>query len=223
MNWIITGANRGIGLELTRQLASRGETVIATARNVSSAHELISVGVRVEALDITDDVSVANFVKRIADIDVDVLINNAGQGVNSDTLGSIDMNNVRNLFEVNAIGTLRITQALLPALRRGSRKLIANMTSKMGSIDDNTSGSAYGYRASKSALNAITKSLAMDLAHEGFTCLVLHPGWVQTEMGGASAPLATEDSARSLLEVISGAQPSQTGRFFNFDGNELPW
>ncbi|MFT5285702.1 MAG: NAD(P)-dependent dehydrogenase (short-subunit alcohol dehydrogenase family) [Planctomycetota bacterium] len=223
MNWIITGANRGIGLELTRQLAARGETVIATARNVDTAQELNAAGVRVEPLDITDDASVASFVDRIAKIDIDVLINNAGQGVNSDTLGSIDMDNVRNLFEVNAIGTLRVTQALLPALRRGSRKLIANMTSKMGSIDDNGSGSAYGYRASKAALNAITKSLAIDLANEGFTCLVLHPGWVQTQMGGASAPLSTEDSAGSLLEVMNRSTPSQTGRFLNFDGAELAW
>ncbi|MEZ5977482.1 MAG: SDR family oxidoreductase [Planctomycetota bacterium] len=221
--WIVTGANRGIGLEFVRRLVERGEDVIATARDPRRADELRATGARVQALDIADPASVAAFAKAVADERVDVLVNNAGQGVNSDSLGSIDFEIVRRLFEVNAMGTLRVTEALLPALRNGERKLIVNVTSRMGSIDDNTSGGAYAYRASKAALNMINKCLANDLGREGFTSIVVHPGWVRTDMGGGGAPLSVETSVEGLLQVVDHLDARANGRFFAFDGEEIPW
>lgn len=221
--YVVTGANRGLGLELARQLAERGETVIATARDLERAQELRALDVRAEALDVSDAASVARFAQRLERSRVDVLINNAGVGVGGETLGELDYDRLTRFFEVNALGALRVSEALLPNLRAGERKLVANMTSKMGSIADNTSGGAYAYRASKSALNMLTKSLALDLAPEGFCCVVLHPGWVRTEMGGGSAPLSVSESVAGLLTVLDGLDSSSAGRFFDHAGAELPW
>jgi NAD(P)-dependent dehydrogenase (short-subunit alcohol dehydrogenase family) len=220
---IVTGANRGIGLELVRRLAARGDEVIATARRPDAADALRATGARVEALDVADDASVARLAANLGDTAVDVLVNNAGQGVGRSALGSLDMDELRRLFEVNALGPLKVTRALLPMLRRGNRKLIANITSRMGSIADNTSGGSYAYRTSKTALNMIHKSLSLDLAAEGFTCVVLHPGWVRTDMGGAGAPLSVGDSVAGMLRVLDELSPSDNGRFLAFDGEELPW
>jgi len=118
---------------------------------------------------------------------------------------------------------LQLTESLLPALRRGDNRTVVSLTSRVGSIQDNTSGGSYAYRASKAALNAITKSLAIDLGAEGFTCVVLHPGWVQTDMGGASAPLPTEQSVAGMLKVMDGLSPDDSGAFFDYTGESLPW
>ncbi len=177
---------------------------------------------RTATLDVTDAESVRRFALSLDGNGVDVLINNAGVG-GRETLGEIDYNQMRHMFEVNAFGALRVTEALLPSMRAGKRKLVANITSKMGSIADNATGGAYAYRASKSALNMLTKSLAHDLQPEGFQCVVLHPGWVQTDMGGESAPLTVEESARGLLAVIDGLSPVDSGRFFDYSGAEIPW
>ncbi len=221
--WLVTGANRGIGLGLVRALTARGEDVVGTARRPEAAAELRASGARVVPLDVTDPASVADLVRALGDEPLDVLVGNAGVGVGRSAPGSLDFDEIRRQFEVNAIGTLRVTEALLPTLRRGTRRLVAHMSSKMGSIADNTSGDAYAYRASKAALNALTKSLAIDLAPEGFTCLVLHPGWVRTDMGGAGAPLSVEESVAGLLAVLDRAGPEQSGRFLDFSGAEVPW
>ena len=221
--FLVTGANRGIGLELARQLAARGERVIATARDPEKARELRQLDTRVEALDVADEASVRAFAGRLEGQPVDVLVNNAGVGVGRGELGALDMDELRRCFEVNTLGALRVTQALLENVRAGERKVVANVTSKMGSIADNTSGGSYAYRASKCALNMVTKSLSVDLARDGVTCVVLHPGWVKTDMGGSSAPLSVEESARGLLEVIDGLTPEKTGEFFDYSGETIPW
>ena len=220
---VVTGANRGLGLEFTRQLSLRGERVVAACRNPGAAGELRKLDVSVEELDTADAASVAAFVRRLGGEAVDVLVNNAGQGVGQRGIDGIDWDEVERLFTVNAVGPMRLAQALLPHLRRGERKLVANITSRMGSIEDNTSGGAYAYRASKAALNMMNKSLAIDLLPERFTCVVLHPGWVATRMGGDTAPVSPADSVAGMLHLIDGFTPADTGTFVDYTGEPIPW
>lgn len=220
---VVTGANRGIGLELARQARSRGARVIATARRPMDAPELTALGVRVEALDVADPASVKRFARALGGLPVDTLINNAGIGGGSAPLAELDPETLLDTFRVNTLGPLRVTQALLPNLRAGRDRRIVQITSLMGSIADNSSGGSYGYRASKAALNMVTKSLSIDLAGEGFVCAALHPGWVRTAMGGSNAPLSVEESVAGLLLVIDGLTLEQTGAFLDFDGETLPW
>jgi NAD(P)-dependent dehydrogenase (short-subunit alcohol dehydrogenase family) len=218
--YLITGANRGIGLEYCRQLKEQGNTVIAVCRSICD--ELEDLGVRVEAdVDITDDVSVANLVKRIKDLAIDVLINNAGI-LEKVTLENLDFESIRHQFEVNALGTLRITHALLPNLKNGSKIII--MTSRMGSIEDNTSGSYYGYRMSKVALSMAGKSLSHDLKPKGIAVAILHPGLVQTRMTGfTSSGITPEESVKGLLKRIDELNLENTGTFWHSNGEILPW
>jgi len=221
--YVVTAANRGLGLEFARQLAARGDRVIATARDPETASALGKLDVRVEALDVADADSVARFASALGDEPIDVLINNAGVGVRSRPLDEVDLEAMSHFFEVNTIGALRVTRALLGGLRAGGDKKIVNITSRMGSIEDNSSGGAYEYRASKAALNMVTKSLALDFGDEGFVCVVLHPGWVQTDMGGASAPIKVEDSISGMLRVIERLDKDFNGDFLDFTGASLPW
>lgn len=219
---VVTGANRGIGLEYARQLSDRGERVIATARRPAEASELRGLDVDVRQLDVADPDSVAAFASGL-DTAVDVLINNAGVGVRGQSLGSISYDQMRHFFEVNTCGPLRMVEALKSRLDEGASRRIVNMTSRMGSIEDNSSGGSYAYRASKAALNIVNRSLARDLGDQGYVCVVLHPGWVQTDMGGSSAPTTPEESVSGLLRVIDGLGPPDNGRFYDFTGEELPW
>lgn len=221
--YLVTGANRGIGLELTRQLCAAGHQVIATARRLREAGQLKALDVRLERLDVAKPESVRDLVERLDGEPIDVLINNAGYGVKDVALAQLDVESLGAFFQINALGPLRVAQALLPNLRDGERKVIAQMTSKMGSIADNTSGGAYGYRASKAALNAIHKSLANDLAGAGFTCVTLHPGWVRTDMGTDAAPLEVGESVAGLVRVIAGLDASRNGEFLDYEGNRVPW
>lgn len=218
--FIVTGAGRGLGLELVRQLIGFGVDVIATVRSRSSVAALEDLVADVRLLDIAQPASVQSFAARLEGRPIDGLINNAALGGG---LEQHDQERMLDYFNVNAMGPLRLARALLPNLRAGDRKLIVNITSKMGSIEANESGGSYGYRASKAALNMITKNLSIELADEGFTCLVIHPGWVQTDMGGPNAPLSSEESITSVLGVIMNANPEFNGRFFNYDGTSLPW
>lgn len=220
---LVTGANRGLGLEFARQLSARGDSVIATCRNPEAAQELRDSGVRVESLEAGDEASIAALGSRLEGMPIDLLLNNAGMGVGGRSFPDEDFDGLARFFEVNATGPMRLAQALLPNLRAGTGKRIVNVTSKMGSIGDNTSGGAYGYRASKAALNMLTKSMALDLRREGFCCIVIHPGWVATSMGGSGAPLTAEQSVKDMLDVIDGLSPERTGRFLDFSGAELPW
>jgi NAD(P)-dependent dehydrogenase (short-subunit alcohol dehydrogenase family) len=221
---VVTGANRGIGLELCRQLKAAGAEVIATARDPESATELQALSpARIEALDVADPASVAAFADALGDTAVDLLINNAGIGGPGAGIANLDIDEIARTLNVNSLGPLRVTQALLPNLLRGRRRIVAHISSNMGSIANNDQGGYYGYRASKTALNSFNRSLAHELRGRGFTCVVLHPGWVQTGMGGESAPLTPEASVGGLMRVLARLSPKHNGRFFDHTGAELPW
>jgi len=221
--YVVTGANRGIGLELCRRLSARGEEVIGTARDPEAAEELRELGIRIEALDVADPESVERFARHLEEAPVDVLVNNAGAMAVGNPIDRLELDELDELFRINSIGPLRVTQALLHNLRAGGRKQVVHITSKMGSIDDNTTGGYYAYRSSKAALNMINRSLALDLKDEGFTCIVLHPGWVRTRMGGDAAPLTVEESVEGMLRVLDGLEPADSGRFIGLDGEPIPW
>ena len=219
---LITGANRGIGLALTRQFVARGDRVIAVCRHTSDALE--ATGARVEAgIDVTDDAALAALAQRLGDTRIETLVLNAGI-MAREVLGSIDhagFDAIRRQFDVNALGPLRVAQALLGQLGEGAK--IGIVTSRMGSVADNTSGGAYGYRASKAAVNAIGKSLAIDLAPRGIAVVLLHPGYVATDMVGGSGDVTPEQAARQLVERLDALTLEQAGAFMHANGSELPW
>ena len=218
--YLVTGANRGIGYEYCRQLQAQGNVVIAVCRSASD--ELKQLGVRVEqGVDITSDASVADLRDRLGNTVIDVLINNAGI-IKRVTLEDLDFESIRQQFEVNALGTLRVTHALLPLLKSGSK--IVLMTSRMGSIADNTSGNSYGYRMSKVALSMAGKSLSIDLKGRGIAVAILHPGLVQTRMTNFTANgITAEESVKGLLARINELTLENTGTFWHANGEVLPW
>ena len=220
---LITGANRGIGLELARQFAAAGWQVIGTARRPDAAQELEETGADIIQLDVTDQQSVARLSNDLDGRPIDVLINNAGIQRLMWTIEEVDFEQFDQLLAVNTVGPVRVTQALLPNLRAGAMKTIVNVTSNLGSIGENADGGFYGYRESKAALNMFTKSLAADLGPDGFTCIVIHPGWVRTDMGGSSAPVEVEDSAAGIRRVIDNLTREDNGTFWTFEGAQMPW
>ena len=220
---VVTGANRGLGLELCRQLAAGGARVIGTARRPHEAEELRALDVRVEELDVADAASVRGFAGRLGEAAVDVLVNNAGRGGAGSGIAELDLEASLRFFDVNSLGPLRVTQALLPHLRRGRAKKVVHVTSQMGSLANNAAGGYYAYRASKAALNMLHLTLARELAGQGFTCVAIHPGWVRTAMGGEQAPLAPEESARGMLRVLAGLSRQDHGSFLDHTGAKLPW
>lgn len=220
---LVTGANRGLGLEFVKQLQASGYEVIGTARKPGKATELKATGARVEQLDVADAASVASLASRLKDLPIDILINNAGMLNRTDSsLDTLDFDIMERSFQVNSLGPLRVTQALLPNLQAGKKKTVVNITSRLGSIELSTGG-LYSYRASKTALNQINKIISNELASQDFTCVVMHPGWVRTDMGGENATLAKAESISSMLQVIEGLTTESNGKFFNYDGEELPW
>jgi short-subunit dehydrogenase len=221
--WFITGTNRGIGLEFARQLATLGDTVIAACRTPSKADALRAMNFRVLALDVTSEASCAAAAAELAGTPIDTLINNAGVSSQTKSITDITMQAMLDVFAVNSVSPLLVTKALLPNLKAGSAKRIINISSQLASIKNNTGGSTYAYRASKSALNQATRSLSNELAPQGFTCVAMHPGWVQTDMGGPAAPLTPAQAVTSMIKVFSELQQAHTGRFLSFDGSELPW
>lgn len=214
----LTGANRGIGLALTRALLARGDSVVAICRH--SSPELDATGASVlTGIDVTDETSVASLPQALAGTRIDVLLNNAGI-LEPDRLASFDAAALQRQIEVNAFGPLRLTRALLPLLAPNGR--VAVVTSRMGSIGDNGSGGYYGYRMSKAAVNAAFVSLARDLAPRGVAVGIYHPGMVATGMtGGRGIP--PEQAAAGLLARIDALDATTSGRFFHQDGTELPW
>lgn len=232
MRIVITGTNRGIGLELTRQYLARGDTVDAAVRFPSQATALkaleASAGerLRLHACDVNSDEQVHAFGHALEKVDgraVDLLINNAGVMGKMTSLEDLDFADLHTVFNVNALGPLRVTRAVLPLVLKSAAKRIVHMTSRMGSIDDNTSGGAYAYRMSKAALNMACRSMAVDLADRGVVTAVFHPGWVQTDMGGLHAPTPVDVSARGLIAQFDALTKEKSGRFFSFEGNEIPW
>ncbi|MFK7931801.1 MAG: SDR family oxidoreductase [Myxococcota bacterium] len=216
--FLITGANRGIGLAFARALQQRNATVIGACRQ--SSPELDALGVRVETLDVTSDASVAALAERLQHTSIDVLINNAGV-LNHDALGTLNFDSLRTQFEVNSLGPLRVTQGLLPRLAPKAKVII--ITSRMGSISDNSSGGAYGYRMSKAAVNAAGKSLALDLKSKAHPVALLHPGWVQTEMTGGTGHVTADESVAGLLRCIEAVNIDNSGSFFHANGERLSW
>ena len=219
---LITGANRGIGLALAQVHAGRGDRVIAACRQASD--ELARTGAGIEAgVDVGDDAAVADLARRLDGVRLDVLWLNAGIMARN-SLGSIDaagFDSARHQFEVNALGPLRVAQALLSNLGAGSK--IGIITSRMGSIADNGSGGSYGYRASKAAVNAIGKSLAVDLKPRAIAVQLLHPGFVATELVGGRGDLSPAQAAQQLVQRIDALELAQTGTFLHGNGSELPW
>ena len=214
---LITGANRGLGLEFARQYSADGWEVVATARE--SSRELDALNVRIETLDMSDLDAVASFGERLDTLDL--LVANAGTYGPKSVTSAEDARGWSETFVVNAIAPFLLAQSVLPSVTKAGGKLVA-VTSKMGSIEDNTSGGFIAYRSSKTALNSAWRSLAIDNRGK-VICAVLHPGWVQTRMGGSSAPLSPEESIAGMRGVIERLGPGQSGGFFNYDGSEIPW
>ena len=216
---VITGANRGIGLALAQAFAARGDQVIAVVRRSSPA--LDKLGVELHAgIEVTDDASVAKLAKALAGRTIDVLINNAGVH-RGDGFDRLDWKGIRDQFETNALGPIRVTHALLPNLKPGAK--VAIITSRSGSIGDNGSGGDYGYRMSKAAVNMAGVNLAIDLKPRGVAVVILHPGMVDTDMGSSPQAIAPALSAERLVVRIDELTVATTGRFLHAEGYELPW
>jgi len=222
-NILLTGANRGIGLQIATQLAARGDRVFATCRTPSEALSALDVTV-LDGVDVTDDASVAQLMARVGEQLISAplhgLINNAGVLLR-DTPGGRDLSSVRTQFEVNSMGPLRVSLAALPLMGKGSK--VAIITSRMGSVTDNTSGGAYGYRMSKAAVNAFGKSLSIDLKPMGIAVGLFHPGWVRTDMTGGNGLVDAEESAAGLIARYDELTLEGTGSFVHMNGDALPW
>lgn len=226
---LITGANRGIGLELTTQFAADDWRVFACCRNPAAAGSLQEMSERYPAieiypLDVTDYEQVAALAARIGDRPIDILLNNAGiYGPKGVGFGEVDAETWREVLEVNTIAPLMLVQALVEQVGASEQKLVAMISSKVGSIADNGSGGGYLYRSSKTALNQVVKSLSIDLAGRGIAVLSLHPGWVKTDMGGPNAEIGTVESVSGLKRILQSAGPDQSGSFIEYNGESIPW
>lgn len=217
---VITGANRGIGLELAKQCQARGDQVIAAVREASD--ELSKAGVEIhERIDVTDEASVVGFAASLKGRDVDVLISNAGILLARESIEDLNWDGIREQFEVNTLGPMRISRALLPNMKSGGK--IAIVSSRVGSIADNTSGGRYGYRISKCAVNMAGVCLAHDLKDRGIAVVLLHPGYVRTGLTNMNGNIEPDESARGLIARIDETTMERTGTFWHADGTELPW
>jgi len=226
--YLITGTNRGIGLELVKQTLAQGHEVIATCRDPGAAEALKALmaagGLRILPLDLGDTASRASLVDSLQGEPIDVLINNAGlYGPRDAVLGSLEESDWAQVMLVDVIAPVLLTQSLLPNLRQGSARRLAFISSKMGSIADNGSGGSYIYRTAKTALNQAVKCLSIDMQPEQFIVLSLHPGWVLTDMGGPAALIDTQTSVQGLLQIIQEARPVDNGSFIAYDGKRIPW
>ncbi|MDX1694530.1 MAG: SDR family oxidoreductase [Ketobacteraceae bacterium] len=225
---VITGANRGIGLEFVRQYQEEGWKVIAGCRSPESAAELNKLQAKgnltVLPVDVSNNVSRRNFSKAIGDQAIHLFINNAGiYGPKTALLGNIDEEAWLDVFRVNTIAPLKMVELFHQNLMAAESSTVAILSSKMGSIDDNGSGGVYIYRSSKAAVNAVAKSLAIDLESDQIKVVALHPGWVQTEMGGPDALIDTRTSVGGMRRVIKQLTKGQSGSFISYDGTLIPW
>ncbi len=227
---LLTGANRGLGLEFVRQYAEDGWKVLAACRSPGAAQELQELAsrqperIRVLEIDVMNAAGVKEAAASLRDEPIDLLLNNAGVGSpRNQKIGSLDYPAWAQVLDANVLGPARMVEAFVENVAKGRDKRIVTVTSLMGSIADNSSGGAYAYRSSKAAVNAAMKSFSIDLAPRGITCVVVHPGWVRTDMGGAGGKLSPEESVRSLRALIASLKPKDSGKFFNVDGKELPW
>ena len=223
---LITGANRGIGLEFARQYAAAGWRVFAACRDPARAKDLkeLKGDVRVSTLDIGDFMAINVLARELEGEAIDVLVNNAGvYGPGPQTLESLDYDGWAETFRIDCMAQIRMSRAFLDHVAKSERKVIVALTSKMGSIDDNSGGGAYIYRSCKAALNAAVKSLAIDVAPRGIVAAVIHPGWVMTDMGGPNALISAAESVTAMRALIGRFTPRDSGRFWAYDGKEIPW
>jgi NAD(P)-dependent dehydrogenase (short-subunit alcohol dehydrogenase family) len=213
---LITGANRGLGLEFVRQYLADGWQVYAACRDPTSASELRRIGdeyhdtLSMLAMDVTDPASIDAAASELDGQSIDLLLNNAGIGPRGQTTGNIDYDAWKEVFDVNTLGPMRAAEAFIEHVARGDRKLIVTLTSGMGSIADNTSGGSILYRSSKAAVNMVMRSLAIDLAPRGVTCVVINPGWVRTDMGGPNATLEPYESISRMRRLIGPSSPANS-------------
>lgn len=223
---LITGANRGLGLEFTRQYAADGWRVFAACRDPAGARDLAAVegDVSAETLDVDDGPQVAALANKLSGQPIDVLINNAGiYGPKDVTRDTVVYDAWGQVFRTNTMSPLAVSAAFAANVAQGGQKKIITLSSIMGSIAENDSSGDFIYRSSKAAVNAVMKSLAGDLKSEGITVAVLHPGWVRTDMGGPDAAIEAPESVTGMRAVIAGLKESDSGRFLNYDGTEIPW
>jgi NAD(P)-dependent dehydrogenase (short-subunit alcohol dehydrogenase family) len=227
---LITGANRGLGFEFARQYLADGWQVYAACRDPASASELSRLAedsdnkLRILAMDVTDPANIRAAATELDGQTIDLLLNNAGIiGPRGQTIGNLDYEAWAEVLAVNTMGPMRVSEAFVEHVASSDRKLIVTLTSGMGSIGDNTSGGSIVYRSSKAAVNIVMRSLAIDLASRGITCVVVNPGWVRTNMGGPNATLTPDESVSALRRLIANLGPEQSGKFFNHTGREFPW
>jgi NAD(P)-dependent dehydrogenase (short-subunit alcohol dehydrogenase family) len=224
---LITGANRGIGLEFTKQYAADGWNVLACCRAPQSALALQALAkmhsnVEIFALDVANFKQIDALASQLKDHAIDVLINNAGVYARS-SFGDTNYDDWAESFKINTMASLKMAEAFVQHITRGHLKKIATLTSKMGSIDDNTSGESYIYRSSKTAVNMVMKSLSIDLKPYSISVVTLHPGWVQTDMGGGNALINVQTSVSGLRKVIENLNLNTTGQFVAYDGKAINW
>lgn len=226
---LIVGASRGIGLEFARQYSERGWQVIAACRDPSCATALnarstSSAGIEVVACDVTDVASVEALARRLAAHSLDHLIFNAGiQGPREYTMTDFDEQAWVEVMRTNAMAPLRFAGNFVEPVKRSDKKLMAFISSRRGSMAENTWGGHYIYGSSKAALNCVVKSMSIELRPAGITCVALTPGWVKTDMGGDQAPLSAETSVQGMIAVLDRVGPEQSGHFYQYDGREIPW
>ena len=224
---LITGSNRGIGLKFAEEYSKLGWHVIATCRNPSHANKLNQLAkdfgsIEIYPLEVSNSDQIHELADALKNKPIDVLINNAGIH-RSCTLGSIDKEAWLESFTINSIAPYEVTIHLLDNILQGSLKKVISITSKMGSIDDNTSGGSYIYRSSKTALNSIMRSLEHDLGRHGIATLTLHPGWVKTDMGGMGAWINVDESVAGMIKQIEKLNLSNAGRYVDYAGKKINW
>jgi NAD(P)-dependent dehydrogenase (short-subunit alcohol dehydrogenase family) len=228
---LITGANRGIGLEFVRQYAADGWRVLARSRHPEKSTALNKLAaqspelIKIHALDVADPAQIDQLGQALATESIDLLLNNAGIYPDSDKndFGHTDYAEWMQAFRINTMAPLKMAETFAPHIARSKQKTIVTITSKMGSISDNSSGGSYLYRSSKAAVNMVIKSLAIDLKPNGITAVVFHPGWVKTDMGGPSAMISAEKSVSGIRNMIAKLTLADSGKFFAYDGAEIPW
>lgn len=228
---LVTGSNRGLGLEWVRSYAADGWRVLATCREPGQAEALQELAadndrVSIRRLDVTDPAQVAQIAAELGSDPLDLLIANAGiyhERWGRDPLGEIDYADWLDTFAVNTLGAVRVGEAMAANLARSRRGLLVAISSHMGSIADIAVPNDYAYRSSKAALNAAMKGLSFELGKRGVGVLILHPGWVRTRMGGERAPLSIAESVSGMRRLVEGFQPGQSGHFYRYDGSEMPW
>jgi len=230
MNILITGANRGIGLEMVKYSMEQGWRVFACCRNPHNAESLFNIAklsngqISVHIADMQELSTLQALSYELRNDAIDILVNNAGiYGSDKNTFGSVDVDSWLQTFQVNSIAPLKMVEAFSEQLLMGNRKLVACMSSKMGSMADNGYGNSYIYRSSKAALNAVVKSLSIDLKEQGIISVALHPGWVKTEMGGPNAEITTRECVKHIFYNLSSLTVSDSGRFIDIDGSDIPW